>query len=181
MSSWVKTAYSSQHHDDITKRLPVLLALCNRRPPVTGRFFSQMARISMFCSVLVVSQKSCWTYSYNADDLEQPNNHVGHGFNFCVRFFTLNSYSIFHPRFLCLVKANYCLGILPCNTVIDSVSHQSDSGCGNRLCIEPWYGDCFTGMKTIAFKHNKSPFCSHKSRAPSQYKDRLIYVWRFPC
>ena len=31
------------------------------------------------------------------------------------------------------------------------------------------------------YKYNFLSSDMHMTRAPSQYKDRLIYVWRFPC
>ena len=44
----------------------------------------------------------------------------------------------------------------------------------NQPCVQQ-------ALFTILRKRPQSTCCNTEARAPSQYKDRLIYVWWFPC
>ena len=69
--------YHSQPHDDITKKLSALLALCEGNTPVTGGFPSQRARnVGAFMFSLFSTPTSCWTNSIIAGDLRCHNAYM---------------------------------------------------------------------------------------------------------
>ena len=45
---------------------------------------------------------------------------------------------------------------------------------GQFQCVKRSFGLIFSALYLVEFP-------SQRTRAPSQYKDHLIYVWRFPC